>query len=144
MTIKIKFLTRGAVFLMAVSLLLTARAPTFAAEAKLIKIQPVGDEKLVGFYLDPPVLKIEKQTIVVWLSGIPKEDIQVIFMEGKTCKDVTANPNAFKMNDQSCYVTSFMAFAETSSLQFMEAGTYRYYVATVTGNIKARGTIIVH
>jgi len=137
-------LIRGAVLLMALGLLLVARGPTFAAEARLIKVQPVGEDKLVGFYLDPSILQIDKETIVVWLSGVQKEDIQVIFMEGKTCRDVTANPGAFQMNEKKgCYVTSFIGFAETSSLQFMQSGTYRYYVATATGQIKARGTIIV-
>ena len=141
--IKKTFLTRGIVLLMAMSLLPLAWSPTFAAEAKLVKIQPVGEEKLVGFYLDPPILQIEKNTIVVWLSGVKGNDIQVVFMEGKTCRDVTANPGAFKLDDKSCYVTSFMGFGETSSLQFMESGTYSYYVATDTGNIKAKGTIVV-
>jgi hypothetical protein len=137
-------LMRGAVFLVAAGLFLTARGTTLAAEAKLVKIQPVGDDKLVGFYIDPPNLQVDKKAIVVWLSGVMKEDIQVIFLEGKTCKDVTANPSAFQMNEKKgCYVTSFMSFGETSSLQFMQDGIYRYYVATATGNIKARGTITV-
>jgi len=115
-------LMKAAVLLMALGLSLLTPGIASAAEAKLIKIQPVGEEKLVGFYLDPPTLQIERDTIVIWLSGVQAEDIQVIFMEGKTCKDVTANPGAFKLNDQSCYVTSFMGFGETSSLQFMESG----------------------
>ena len=137
------FLFRGAVLLIAVCLLLGARDPTFAADVQMVKIQPVGDEKLVAFYIDPPLLQTDKNTIVVWISGIPKEDIQVIFMEGKTCKDVTGPAKSFSMNDQRCYVTSFMSFGETSSLQFVESGTYRYYVATEKGDIKAKGTIVV-
>jgi len=137
-------LMRGTVLLMTLGLLLAARGPTFAAEASLIKIQPVGEDKLVGFYLDPSILQIDKEAIVVWLSGVMGVDVQVIFMDGKTCRDVTANPDAFQLNEKKgCYVTSFMGFAETSSLQFLQSGTYRYYVATVTGQIKARGTIIV-
>lgn len=134
---------KGTVLLVAVLLLLLARGPTFAAEAQLVKIQPVGEGNLVGFYIDPPVLKIEKDMIVVWLSGIKDADIQVIFMDGKVCKDVTAPTETFKMNAKSCYVTSFISFGKTSSLQFIDAGTYRYYVATATGQIKAKGTIVV-
>ena len=132
-----------ALLFIAVSLLLLPRGPTIAAEAKLIRIQPVGEDKIVGFYLDPPVTKIDKGTIVVWLSGINNADIQVIFMDGKTCKDVTAPAKAFKMQEKNCYVTSFMSFGETSSLQFVESGTYRYYVATSAGDIRAKGSIIV-
>jgi len=132
-----------AILFITMCLLLIARGSAFAVEAQLIKIQPVGEDKLVGFYLDPPVLKIEKNTIVIWLSGIQGADIQIVFLEGKTCKDVTANPGAFKLNEKSCFVTSFMGFGETSTLQFMESGNYSYYVATATGEIKARGTIVV-
>ena len=138
-----KFVMKGAAFFVVAILLVVARGPTFAAEARLIKIQPVGEKKLVGFYLDPPVLQVDKNTIVVWLSSVQKEDIQVIFMEGKHCRDVTVNQKTFQMDPKNCFVTSFMSFAETSSLQFIDSGTYRYYVATATGDIKAKGTIIV-
>jgi hypothetical protein len=127
----------------AASLLLLPRGPTIAADATMIKIQPVGDDKIIGFYIDPPVAKIEKGAVVVWLSGIKDADIQVIFMDGKTCKDVTAPAKSFTMQAKDCYVTSFMSFGETSSLQFVESGTYRYYVATFAGDIKAKGTIVV-
>ncbi len=134
----------GAVLLTALSLLLATHSLALAADAKLVKIQPVGEAKLVGFYLDPNALAIEKNTIVVWLSGVQGEDIQVIFLEGKTCRDVTANPKQFSMDKtKGCYLTTFMSFAETSSLQFVDSGTYRYYVATAAGDIKAKGTIVV-
>jgi len=46
-------------------------------------------------------------------------------------------------NKNGCYVTSFMSFAETSSLQFVKSGTFNYYVATADGKIKGKGTIAV-
>ena len=101
-----KILMRGAVLLMAMGLLMFTRGPTFAAEAMLVKIQPVGEDKLVGFYLDPSDLPVEKDTIVVWLSGVQGEEVQVIFLEGKACRDVTANPGAFKLNEKNCYETT--------------------------------------
>ena len=140
-----KVLQRGAFLFIVMSLLLVSRGPTIAAEARLVKIQPVGEGKLVGFYIDPKVLIIEKNTIVVWLSGIQGEDIQVIFLEGKQCKDVTASPpKEFSIDaGKGCYVSSFISYSGPSSLQFVESGTYRYYVATLTGQIKAKGTIVV-
>ena len=132
-----------ALLFIALSLFLLPRGPTVAAEAEMIKIQPVGEDKIVGFYLDPPVSRIEKDTVVVWVSGIKHVDIQVIFMDGKTCKDVTGPAKSFKMREKNCYVTTFMSFGETSSLQFVESGTYRYYVATSTGDIRAKGSIVV-
>ncbi len=135
---------RGTLLFIFMSLLLVIRGPAMAADAKLVRILPVGENKLVGFYPDPTNLVIEQNTIVVWLSSVQEEDIQVIFMEGKTCRDVTANAKEFSMDKtRGCYVTSFMSFAETSSLQFVESGAFSYYVATADGKIKAKGTIAV-
>ena len=114
-----------------------------AMEAALIKIQPVGKDKIVGFSLDPVDLKVGKNTVVIWLNSVQGKDIQVIFMDGKTCKDVSANQKEFSLNSENCYVTTFMRYGKTSSLQFVEPGTYKYYVATETGDIKAKGSIIV-
>ena len=134
----------GCLSLIIIGLLLVIQGPAMAADAKLVKIQPVGEGELVGFYLDPPNLTIKKNSIVVWLSAVQEEDVQVIFMEGKTCQDVTANSKKFSMDKKrGCYVTTFMSFAETSSLQFVESGAFKYYVATTTGKIKTKGTIVV-
>ena len=136
-------LLKRANLLMAMSLLLITWKPTVAMEAQLITIQPVVKDKIVGFYLAPVDLKVEKNTVVIWLNSVQGEDIQVIFMEGKTCRDVSGNQKEFSLNSKNCYVTTFMSFGKTSSLQFIESGAYKYYVATETGNIKATGSIIV-
>ena len=136
-------LLRGSTLLVAISLLLINWQPTMAMEAELIKIQPVGKDKIVGFSLDPVDLKVEKNTVVIWLNSVQGKDIQVIFMDGKTCKDVSANQKEFSLNSENCYVTTFMRYGKTSSLQFVESGTYKYYVATERGDIKATGSIIV-
>jgi hypothetical protein len=119
-----------------------------AAEAQLIKIQPVGETppggKVTGIYLDPQTLRIEKNTIVIWMNGLPQQEIQVSFKEGKACRDVTINPVLFKLDTQtSCYVTSYIPYADTSSLQFPQSGTFKYIVQTADGKIKAEGEIIV-
>ncbi len=129
--------------MVSIGLFLDTKEAFSGTDAKLVKIQPVGEGLIVGFYIDPPDLYVEKNTIVVWLSGVKDEDIQVVFMEGKTCKDVTAYPKQFAMDNKDCYVASSISYGETSTLQFVEPGTYRYYVATMEGKIKAKGSIIV-
>jgi hypothetical protein len=118
-----------------------------AADAQLIRIQPEGKDKITGFYADPPTVYIKKDSIVVWMSGVPGTEIQIIFNEGKTCRDVTANPNLkvpnFYMDSKNCYVTSFLAYCATTTLQFSEEGTFEYLVVTEDGKMKAKGTIIV-
>ena len=119
-----------------------------AADAQLVKIQPeMKGDQIKGLYADPPILYVKKGAIVVWMSGIPKEEVQVIFTDGKTCRDVTANPNdkfpGFYMDASSCYVTSFLPYCGTSSLQFPEVGAFEYKVETVDGKMSSKGEIIV-
>ena len=90
---------------------------------------------------------VTKDTIVVWLSGVPDIEVQIVFEEGKTCRDVTANPNlkvpGFFLDSKNCYVTSFLPYAATTTLQFVEAGTYEYEVVNADGKLKTKGKIVV-
>lgn len=117
------------------------------SDAKLIKIMPLLKEnKITGFYLSPQVMDVKKDTIVVWLNGAPNE-IQVVFSEGKTCRDVTINPHVkqpgFFLDAKSCYTTSFLPYGATTTLQFVELGSYDYEVTTEDGKITTKGKIIV-
>ena len=129
------------------AVLLFTAGQVLAADAKLIRIQPEGTDKVIGFYIDPPTVYIKKNDIVVWMSGVPGIEIQIIFNEGKTCKDVTANPNVkvpnFYMDAKNCFVTSFLPYFATTALQFSETGTYEYQVVNEDGKMKAQGKIIV-
>lgn len=118
-----------------------------ASDAKLIKIMPRFEaDKVTGFHVEPSALSIKKNTIIVWMNGVPSE-IQVVFQEGKICRDVTADPNrqvtGFFLNAKRCYVTSFLPYSGTTALQFIETGTYSYEVITEAGDMQAKGKIIV-
>ncbi len=119
-----------------------------ATDAVLVKIEPnlKGDE-VTGLLIDPATLYTKQNTIVVWMSGVPDIEVQIVFEEGKTCRDVTANPNlkmpGFFLDSKSCYVTSFIPYMATSTLQFAELGSYEYVVITEDGKMKAKGKIVV-
>jgi len=116
-----------------------------AFEAKLVKIVPLAEG--AGFYVDPPTINIKMDTVVVWLNGVRDKELKVVFQEGKTCMDVTANPNpdqpGFYLDADSCYVTSFVPYAATTMLQFPKMGTFDYKVVTKDGQTQAKGSIIV-
>ncbi len=140
------FLTVTAL-VMGFGMLLANAGNTFAIEAAIVKIWVKEEGKAKSIYADPPVLSVKKNTIVVWMNGIVDEEIQVIFQEGKTCKDVTVNPNqkqpGFFMDAKNCYVTSFLPYAETSTLRFPEEGTFEYKVENQDGKMKTKGKIVV-
>jgi len=113
-----------------------------AQECRLIKIH--GRTEHPTIMIEPETIYVSKGDCVVWFNRVTAKEIQVNFEEGKRCLDVTNAPMGFSLNAQSCYVTSWVPFAGTSSLRFIEKGTYNYVVETkgMTG-IKAKGQIIV-
>ena len=93
--------------------------------------------------IDPTDAYVEKDTIVLWLSGVESEEIKIEFADGKKCKSVTAHAVNFDLDKERwCYVTSFVPLAATSSLQFTEVGEYMYKVITKSG-VEATGRVIV-
>ena len=115
-----------------------------AQDAKLIKIHGVGGEGLAGIFIDPETSYIKKGTIVIWLSGVKQEEIKVEFADGKKCKSVTAFSVGFDLEkERACYVTSYVPFAATSSLQFVDVGEYEYKIVTKSSKITATGRLVV-
>jgi hypothetical protein len=133
----------GLSLMFVMGMMLAHQSTAVAAEALLVKIQPVGEGKVTGLFVDPPIANIDKNTIVIWMNGLPEQEVQVVFEEGKTCKDVTANPMGFKLDATNCYVTSFIPYADTSSLQFPESGKFDYVVQTEGAKLRAKGKIEV-
>jgi hypothetical protein len=133
----------GLSMMFVVGMMLAQQSTVLAAEAFLVKIQPVGEGNVTGLFVDPPIANIDKNTIVIWMNGVPQREVQVVFEEGKACKDVTANPMGFKLDASNCYVTSFIPYADTSSLQFPESGTFKYIVQTEGAKLRAKGKIEV-
>ena len=118
------------------------------SDVKIVKIIPsLNGDDVAGFYIDPAITYIRKNTIVLWMNGFADKELQVVFREGKTCRDVTANPKlqapGFFLNSKSCYVTSSLPYLGTSTLQFIELGEYAYAVQTEGGKLKVKGKIVV-
>lgn len=116
----------------------------FAEDAAIVQIFKAGGDKN-ELTMSPPELFVKKNTVVIWMNGIQGEEIQVVFKDGKSCKDVSFSPEykGFSLDSKSCYVTSFIPYAATSSLQFTENGTFEYTVANATNRITGKGKVTV-
>jgi len=113
-----------------------------AQECRLIKIH--GRSEHPSINIEPMNSFISKGDCVVWFNRLVTDEVQVIFEEGKKCLDVTNAPMGFTLDAQTCYVTSWIPFTGTSSLRFMEKGTYEYTVkAKGWKGITAKGRINV-
>jgi hypothetical protein len=129
----------GFIFVLAMIILLSNRGTLPAQECRIILIHGLSE-----IMIEPETKFLSKGDCVVWFNRFTAEDVKVTFQEGKKCSDVTNTPMGFSLNAQGCYVTSWIPFAGTSSLRFMEKGTYEYTVeAKIRGGVKAKGRIVV-
>jgi len=149
-------LVQGCMILITVAIGICLASPAIAEQATdghLIKIMPdfkkdKADE-LIGFHLDPSTVNMKKNSIALWMNGAGGKDLQVVFSDGKTCKDVTANPRlvrdvpSFFSDAKGCYSTTYLPYSETTALQFVHSGAYHYIVQSEDGKMSAEGKIIV-
>ena len=132
-----------AVFLLAFGLVMGAQNTVLAVDAQLIQVSSSGEGKMAKLTIDPADAHVKKDAIVIWLSAVQPEEIKIEFADGKKCKSVTAHAVGFDLDQERwCYVTSYVPFAGSSSLQFTEVGTYEYSIYTKEG-ATAKGKIIV-
>jgi hypothetical protein len=101
---------------------------------------PVGAIQQIPVEIVPQYIRVPQGSCVVWVNWIQQAEIQLSFGEGKVCKKATATPMRFTLEHETdCYVTDFKQVGETSSLRFMEKGTYKYEIK-MRGRISPVGT----
>jgi hypothetical protein len=125
-------------------LLLLNTGLLFAEDASIVQVLKTSGESPT-IALSVPDLYISKNAVVVWLNSVQGEEIQVSFKDGKEAMDVSFSPafKSFCLDSSSCFVTSFIPYAATSSLQFTKTGTFGYNVTSRTGKHSVKGKIVV-
>ncbi|MFH2046270.1 MAG: hypothetical protein ABIK92_14100 [Pseudomonadota bacterium] len=95
--------------------------------------------------ISPQDLTVSAGSCVVWVNWIRGAEISTSFQDGKVCADKTKSSMSFRLTPGlGCYVTNFLVQGETSSLRFMEPGTYKYDIYTQSRTAPlASGQIIV-
>lgn len=137
----------GIVFIFVLGIMLAGQSVpgSSAAEVKLVNISSTGDStNPTGLAVDPAELTVKKGAVIVWTNAATVARVKVVFEEGKACNDVLINPRRdFELDQQSCFVTTYMPFGATSSLIFPEVGEFEYTVETPGKKLQTKGTIMV-
>ncbi len=95
--------------------------------------------------IDPPNLRVPVGACVVWVNWIRGGEVKISFKEGKRCQDVTQSPMGFKLERQTgCFLTDFLRMGQTSSLRFMQEGTYEYDLEVPDKAVPLKGSIVVY
>jgi len=116
-----------------------------AGSCQIVKVaQDPSDPDAIR--IEPTDLWIKKGDCVVWFNDrirASKPEIMVKFREGKKCEETTDAPTGFKRDEaENCYITGMIPYGGTSSLRFMEKGSYEYEVMA-GGKETAKGKIVV-
>jgi hypothetical protein len=117
-------------------------APLTAKECRMIMLQGGSARFGDAIYIDPETTFVDKDACVVWINNVRTAEIKIKFVEGKKCSDMTQAPVGFKLDEANCFVTSWVPYGGTSSLNFMESGVYEYTVEINKGVTK-QGRIVV-
>ncbi len=134
----------GIVLIITIGLLPATIGTSFATSASLIRVYTGADEKPT-LELDPPALYVQSGSVVIWVNGVMNQEVKVVFKDGKACQDVAISPKfkGFQLDSKSCFVTTFLPYASTSSLQFTDVGTFEYEIVTDDGKMTTKGQVVV-
>lgn len=123
--------------------LLDPGTPEAQEQCKLVTIsgQAFPD---VSVRIEPQSLAVSKGDCVVWVNWARATEVKILFREGKKCQGVTKAATGFKFEENSgCYVTDSLPLGGTSSLRFMEEGTFDYEIEAHGAKYPVKGSIVV-
>lgn len=107
-----------------------------AQECRIIRITGMLTDNSIT--VEPARMEISKGDCAVWFNRAGDANMKVIFEDGKTCAAATEASELFLMDvPGQCFVTSWVPAWGTSSLRFMEKGTYRYTIEMASGGPEA-------
>jgi hypothetical protein len=135
------FVSLVCTFILVGSFCLTPEGPACAEECRLVRLYGAAGPNTT-MRIEPDVLWVAPGACVIWVNLSRAAEALVIFEEGKVCQDATESPTGFQLNAKSCFVTNFIPHGATSSLKFMQEGTYNYRFEGA-GATPAEGRIIV-
>ena len=137
----------GLVLIFAISIILVSQQLIHAQECRIVRIYAEAEAETQRVRIEPETLSIRKGTCVIWnnwawIEGKGEKIVLIKFREGKQCEMNTDAPTSYKLDAESCYVSSYVKYGGTSSLRFNKQGTFDYVVESL-GMDGARGKIVV-
>ena len=122
---------------------LTLNLPTTdASECRIIRLLGGSTQSKQKVRIEPGIMWIQKGTCVIWYNWTKTGEVKVTFHKTKKqkYKDFLKAPMGFETSDKA--FTSRIAHGGTSSMRFVETGTYNYEVGTIGGTTQ-NGQIVV-
>ena len=150
-------LSLGLVIMMALGALVFLPETGDANECRIVRV--IMDKGSTGQQLriEPEITHVRKGACIVWINWVPTSEIRINFTDdGKRCMDATDAAVNFK-SAENCFLTDYIKLGGTSSLRFVDAGTFEFHVevpdtqkqtaagplSVAFGTVQATGKIVV-
>ena len=136
----------GLILVLCIAFIQASQRSADANETRVIRIYATSSGTSVGkLRIEPTLISVAPGTVIIWNNWARSSEVKVVFKDGKVCKDVTKAPIGFTLDEQDCFVTTWIPLGGTSSLMFTQKGVYRYIVKSskTAGGVKAEGEIRV-
>ena len=137
-----------AVFMLAVTAVLAEKASVDADSARIVRLLSnvaQGRSYQIPYIVEPEILVIEKDTVVVWaLFGA--YEAQVLFLDGDKCEKATEAPVGFELDKgetKACYRGVLIPNGGTASLKFKVEGVYEYSIKWANTPRQTRAKVVV-
>ncbi len=128
------------VLALGLGMLFSLQSTVSAQECQIIRINDDGNT----IRLVPDSSHVNKGTCVIWVNWSTNSDVNIMFEQGKVCKDVVEASMDFKINKDSCFISNLiLTKGGTASLVYEKEGSFDYVAKTMNGQ-KASGKIVVH
>lgn len=132
----------GTILAVFMTLFFANQESAFSQQCRIIRMYSGTEADLDKIRLEPKTLWIDREGCVIWVNWAGKNEVSIRFSEGGKCKATTATAKLFKLDDQNCYVSTYVPHGGTVSLTFKETGIYEY-VTDSKGMGSAKGQIVV-
>lgn len=110
-----------------------------AQECQVITIHD-GEDSVI---IHPSAVTIAKGTCVIWVNWSTTTEVNIMFEQGKVCKDVVEASMDFKLDKENCFISNLiLKKGGTASLVYEKKGSFDYAAKPKEGG-KTTGKIIV-
>ena len=135
--------TKTVLSFLLVAFCLTLNLPTTdASECRIIRLLGGSTQSKQKVRIEPSTMWIQKGTCVIWYNWTKSGEVKITFQKTKKqkYKDFLKSPMGFEVSAKA--FTARIPHGGTSSMRFVETGTYSYEVGTI-GGAKQSGQIVV-
>jgi hypothetical protein len=111
-------------------------------DAVIIKIE-TNEAAPKTVFLSPPNITIAKNTIVIWVNFIDGPELNIVFDDADAAMAASKDQKGFYLDTKGAFAAKYMPFIATSSVRFVQNGSFGYSIQSQDGTKVTAGIVNV-